>query len=166
MRSALLSLALVTLAATAAQASTSFPSAPLRQAGTLTCAVEPGMGLIVGSVRGTNCQFVSNRGGFVQSYAGRIERAGLDLGVTSGQAIAWRVMTPGGASRSGMLNAIFAGGSAEATLFGGPGTQLQFDQGGERVVLQPVHHSGQAGFSFALGSARMGLGATAPAIVR
>jgi hypothetical protein len=166
MRSTLISLAFVTLAATAAQANTSFPSAPMRQAGTLTCAVEPGMGLIVGSVRGTQCKFVSNRGGFVQSYAGRIERAGLDLGLTSGQAISWRVMTPGGASRSGMLNSIFAGPSAEATLFGGPGTQIQFDQGGDRVVLEPIGHSGQAGFSFALGNARMGLGATAPAVIR
>lgn len=166
MRATLSALALLALAAGAAEARTSFPLAPMAQAGTLTCAIEPGVGLVFGSTRGTRCTFVSNRGGFTQSYDGRIDRAGLDLGVTSGQTIAWRVMTPGGASRSGMLDGFFAGPSAEATLVGGPGTSIAFTVGGDRVVLEPVMHSGHAGFSFAVGEARFAIGASAPAIVR
>lgn len=167
MRSSLVALALATLAGTAAQAAApSFPAAPMRQAGTLTCTMEPGVGLVFGSTRATQCQFVSNRGGYSQTYSGRLDRAGLDLGVTSGQTIAWRVLTPGGASRSGMLNSIFAGPSAEATLLGGAGSQMSFDVRGERVVIEPIAYSGHAGFSFALGEARLGLGASAPAIIR
>jgi hypothetical protein len=170
MRTTLSAVALLVLAGTAAgssaNAATSFPTASMRQAGTLTCAVEPGVGLVFGSSRATRCEFVSNRGGFTQSYNGRIDRAGIDLGLTSGQTIAWRVLTPGGASRSGMLDGFFAGPSAEATLFGGPGSQVSFTVGGDRVVLQPTLYSGHAGFSFALGEARMAIGASAPAIVR
>lgn len=166
MRSTLAALALLALAGTAQAATNNFPFAPMRQAGTLTCSVEPGVGLVFGSTRATRCEFVSNRGGFTQSYNGRIDRAGLDLGLTSGQTIAWRVMTPGGASRSSMLDGFFAGPSAEATLFGGPGSQIAFTAGGDRVVMEPVMYSGHAGFSFAVGEARMSIGAAAPAIVR
>jgi hypothetical protein len=165
MRSTLIALLLSTVAVASAEAR-SFPNAPLRTAGTLTCAVEPSMGFVVGSTRGMACRFVSNRGGFVQSYSGRMDRIGLDLGMTSGQTISWRVLTPSGASRSSMIDGIFAGPSAEATLVGGLGTQMHFDVQGERVVLEPVGHSGQAGFSFAIGEARMGIAADAPAIVR
>ena len=165
MRSTLIALLLSTVAVASAEAR-SFPNAPLRTAGTLTCAVEPSMGFVVGSTRGMACRFVSNRGGFVQTYSGRMDRIGLDLGMTSGQTISWRVLTPGGASRSSMIDGIFAGPSAEATLVGGPGTQMHFDVQGERVVLEPVGHSGHAGFSFAIGEARMGIAADAPAIVR
>ena len=164
--SALAVLAIVGATTGAGAATGTFPFAPMRQAGTLTCAVDPGVGVVFGSTRATHCAFVSNRGGFTQSYGGRIDRAGLDLGLTGGQTIAWRVMTPGGASRSGMLDGFFAGPSAEATLFGGPGTQIAFTAGSDRVVLEPVMYSGHAGFSFALGEARMAIGASAPAIVR
>ena len=166
MRTTILALALSTLAVGAAEARTSFPSAPMRQAGMLTCDIEPGAGLVFGSTRGANCRFVSNRGGFVQPYGGRLDRAGIDLGVTTHQTITWRVMTPGGASRTDMLNGIFAGPSAEATLFGGAGTQVEFVVGADRVVLQPVRHSGQAGFNVAFGEARFGMGSTAPATIR
>lgn len=166
MRTFLSAIALATLAVTAVEARTSFPIAPMQTAGTLTCAIEPGVGFVVGSTRATRCTFVSNGGGFSQSYQGRLDRAGLDLGVTSGQTIGWSVMTPGGASRSGMLDGLFAGPSAEATLFGGPGTLVSFQTGGDRVMLQPAMHSGHAGFSFALGEGRMMIGAAAPAIVR
>ena len=166
MRATLAILALATVAATAAEARTSFPSAPMRQAGTLTCAVEPGVGLVFGSTRATDCRFVSNRGGFQQAYMGRLDRAGIDLGVSSHQQITWRVMTPGGASRSSMLNDVFSGPSGEATVFGGAGTQVMFDRGGNRVILQPIAHSGQAGFNLAVGEGRLGLGAAAPAVIR
>jgi hypothetical protein len=166
MRTAIIAIALSTLAAAAAEARTSFPSAPMRQAGMLTCDIEPGVGLVLGSTRGASCRFVSNRGGFVQPYGGRMDRAGLDLGVASPQSITWRVTTPGGASRTNMLNGMFVGPSAEATLFGGSGTQVSFGYGADRVVLEPVRQSGQAGFNFAVGEGRFDIGSTAPAIIR
>jgi hypothetical protein len=43
---------------------------------------------------------------------------------------------------------------------------MYFDVQGERVVLEPVAYSGHAGFSFAIGEARVGIAADAPAIVR
>ncbi len=166
MRTTIIALALSTLAVASAEAATSFPAKPMRQAGTLTCSIEPGVGLVFGSTRPTSCQFVSNRGGFVQPYGGQLDRAGLDLGIASAQSITWRVVTPGGASRTDMLNGMFTGPSAEATVFGGPGTQVSFEFGGDRVVLEPVAHSGQAGFNLAAGEGRLGIGSTAPAVIR
>lgn len=159
-------LALSTVGVVSAEAGTSFPAKPMRQAGMLTCAIEPGVGLVFGSTRGANCRFVSNRGGFAQPYGGRLDRAGLDLGVASEESITWRVVTPGGASRTNMLNGIFSGPSAEATLLGGAGTQVSFDLGGDRVVLERVSQSGQAGFNLAAGEGRFGIGSTAPATIR
>ena len=98
-----------------------------------------------------------NRGGFSQAYMGRMDRVGIDLGLASGQTMTWRVYTPGGASRSNMLSGTFVGSSAEATFVVGPGTQMLVDNAGERVALEPMTGSGQAGFSFAVGTAGLDL---------
>jgi hypothetical protein len=158
MRTALLAaLCLATLGSAADARTGSGSPAPMRQAGYLTCTLDPALGLVVGSTRGASCGFVSNRGSFSQAYMGRMDRVGIDLGLASGQTMTWRVYTPGGASRSNMLSGTFVGSSAEATFVVGPGTQMLVDNAGERVALEPMTGSGQAGFSFAVGTAGLDL---------
>jgi hypothetical protein len=167
MRTALLAALAVATLATAAEARTSFGQpAPLRQAGYLTCTMDPALGLVVGSTRGAACSFTSNRGGFAQAYQGRMDRVGIDLGLASGQTMTWRVYTPGGASRSNMLSGQFVGSSAEATFVVGPGTHILVNNAGERVALEPVGGSGQAGFSFAIGTAGLDLRPASFAMLR
>src|ERR671910_553833 len=101
---------------------------------------------IVGSTRAATCTYVSNYGRFSQVYAGRLSRVGFDVGLTSGQMISWRILTPGGRSRAHMLNGLYGGSSAEATLLVGPGSQYVYNDRGNRILIEPIGHSGQAGF--------------------
>ena len=105
-------LGLATLAASAAEARPLNKPAPLRQAGTLTCVTDPSLGFILGSTRAATCTYVSKYGRFSQVYAGRLSRVGFDVGLTSGQLISWKISTPGGRSRSNMLNGLYSGPSA------------------------------------------------------
>ena len=139
-------LGLATLAASGAEARPLNKPAPLRQAGTLTCVTDPSFGFIVGSTRAATCTYVSNYGRFSQVYAGRLSRVGFDVGLTSGQMISWRILTPGGRSRAHMLNGLYGGSSAEATLLVGPGSQYVYNDRGNRILIEPIGHSGQAGF--------------------
>lgn len=167
MRTALLAALAVVAISSAAEARTGHGGpAPLRQAGYLTCTMDPALGLVVGSTRGAQCSYVSNRGGFAQAYQGRMDRVGFDVGIASGQTMTWRVYTPGGASRSGMLSGGFVGSSAEATFVVGPGTQMLVNHAGERVALEPMTGSGQAGFSFAVGAAGLELRPASFAMLR
>lgn len=54
------------------------------QAGSLTCDVSAGLGLILGSQRQVYCTFTPALPGAVEVYTGSITRIGLDLGATAG----------------------------------------------------------------------------------
>jgi hypothetical protein len=85
-RSALLGAAFAGLAASAA-------SAQPFQAGVLACNVAPGFGVILGSSKDISCVFHRARGR-VEYYAGRIDRVGVDLGVTGPEQLSWAVVAP------------------------------------------------------------------------
>jgi hypothetical protein len=157
---------IATLAASTAEARPMHKPAPLRQAGTLTCVTDPSLGFIVGSTRAATCTYVSNRGRFSQVYAGRVSRVGFDVGLTSGQTMVWKISTPGGRSRSNMLNGLYGGSSAEATLLVGPGSQIVFNEQGQRMLIEPVAHSGQVGLGLAFGASALELSAASYALLR
>lgn len=158
MRTVLIAAVAAASLATVAQARTTYGEpAPLRQAGTLTCTMDPALGLVLGSTRGATCTYVSTSGRFSQAYQGRFDRVGFDVGISSAQVMTWNVYTPGGRSRSDMLSGMFGGSSAEATLIVGPGTHMLVSNDGERVALEPTVGSGQAGLTFAMGAAGLDL---------
>jgi hypothetical protein len=159
-------LGLASLAASGAEARPLNKPAPLRQAGTLTCVTDPSFGFIVGSTRAATCTYVSNYGRFSQVYAGRLSRVGFDVGLTSGQMISWRILTPGGRSRAHMLNGLYGGSSAEATLLVGPGSQYVYNDRGNRILIEPIGHSGQAGFGLGFGASALELSAASYALLR
>src|SRR5262245_36876611 len=67
---------------------------PVPGVGRLTCQIGPGIGVVVGSSRRTNCRFEPSNVGRVDSYSGRITRFGLDIGATAGGVMTWTVFSP------------------------------------------------------------------------
>src|SRR4029079_18864800 len=68
------------------------------RAGMLTCRTAPSLGLLIGSTQKLACKYKDN-GGWTQDYFGRMNRIGLDIGVTAGGIMAWGVIGSTGAIR-------------------------------------------------------------------
>lgn len=148
-------IALATLAAVAVFATQAEARAPLRQAGILTCNVDPAVGLVLGSARAVTCSYAFRdaHGRVVREiYTGRMTRSGVDVGVTSGQSVAWRVLTPGGRSHAGMLRGTFGGSSGDASVVVGAGTHGLVGKSGRPVALETVAGSGQVGVGIGFGA--------------
>src|SRR6516164_3362956 len=64
------------------------------QAGSLTCDVSAGIGLIIGSQRNVSCTFTPSSPGPIEYYTGTISKLGIDLGVTTGGVMVWLVFAP------------------------------------------------------------------------
>ncbi len=126
------------------------------QAGSLTCDVSAGIGLIVGSQRLVYCTFTPALPGPIETYTGSITRLGLDLGVTSGGVMIWVVYAP--TDRAvGALAGEYAGPSAEASFIAGLGANVLIGGSGNTVALQPVSVQGQTGVNLAAGIAGLEL---------
>jgi hypothetical protein len=120
------------------------------QAGSLTCDVSAGLGLIIGSQRTVYCTFTPSLPGPIETYTGSITRFGLDLGITSGGIMIWLVYAP--TSRPvGALAGTYAGASAEASFVAGLGANALIGGSDRTIALQPVALSGQAGVNLAAG---------------
>ncbi|WP_018184989.1 DUF992 domain-containing protein [Kaistia granuli] len=115
--------------------------------GVLTCRVAAGVGLIVGSRRSVSCEFHSNRG--VEFYSGRIDRIGLDVGVTRNSVIVWNVFEP--TRRHGDLSGRYTGATAQATIGVGLGANVLVGGGKNSVALQPLSVTAQTGLNLAAG---------------
>ena len=76
--------------------------------GMLTCRTSPSIGLIVGSTQSLSCQFRANNG-WTQNYVGRMNRIGLDIGITAGGVLAWAVLGSSSATKPGALTGRFVG---------------------------------------------------------
>src|SRR5437762_12903993 len=83
----------VTAAAFLLLASTAFAQAPVA-AGSLTCDVSAGFGVIIGSRRAVNCTFAPAQPGPVEFYTGTITKVGIDIGATSAGVLVWLVYAP------------------------------------------------------------------------
>ncbi|WEK50742.1 MAG: DUF992 domain-containing protein [Candidatus Kaistia colombiensis] len=115
--------------------------------GTLDCRVAPGVGFIVGSSKSLNCTFNSKRG--IEHYTGKINKLGLDVGITTGGQIVWAVLER--SKRHGDLSGTYAGATAEATAGVGLGANVLVGGGNSGISLQPLSISGQKGLDLAAG---------------
>lgn len=126
------------------------------QAGTLTCDISGGIGLIIGSQRTLNCTFQPAAPGPVEFYAGTLTKVGVDLGVTSGGVMVWLVYAP--TSRpAGALAGSYGGATAEASVVAGVGANVLLGGSNRTVELQPVSLQGQSGVNVAAGVAGIDL---------
>ena len=124
--------------------------------GMLTCRTSPSIGLIVGSSQRLACQFRSNTG-WTQDYVGRMNRIGLDIGVTAGGAMAWAVLGSSSAMQPGALTGRFVGASGEISVGVGAGANILVGGTAQSVSLQPLSLEGQVGLNLALGVAGLTL---------
>jgi hypothetical protein len=146
-----------TLAAAAALLSD--PSAAQAQsrieAGTLTCRMGPSVGALIASRQRLRCAFAT--GGRVENYSGTITRFGLDVGITAGGVMRWRVLARTRALGPGALAGNYVGASGDISLGVGVGANALVGGSRRSTVLQPVSVVGQVGVNLALGVAGLTL---------
>lgn len=120
------------------------------KAGTLTCDISAGIGLIVGSKKNVTCVFTPAQPGPREVYVGAINKFGLDVGATSGGEMMWSVFAPSN-KKFGALAGKYGGAGAEATVGAGLGANVLVGGSDRTVALQPVSVQGQTGLNLALG---------------
>jgi Protein of unknown function (DUF992) len=126
------------------------------QAGSLTCDVSAGIGLIIGSQRNVSCTFTPSVPGPIEYYTGTISKLGIDIGVTTGGVMVWAVWAP--TSRPvGALAGTYAGGAAEASVVAGIGANALIGGSNRTIALQPFSVQGQVGLNVAAGVAGLDL---------
>jgi hypothetical protein len=124
--------------------------------GVLSCTVEGGIGLILGSSKDMSCKFDPANGGKVQRYSGHVGKLGLDIGVTNESYITWQVIASGDL-KPGSLEGSYAGASAQATAGVGLGANALVGGSDKQITLQPLSVQGQTGLNVALGIGTMKL---------
>jgi Protein of unknown function (DUF992) len=123
--------------------------------GTLNCAVEGGVGLLVGSRRNMTCTFYPSSG-HRERYTGRITRVGVDVGFTRKALLSWAVFAPG-KLRAGSLAGRYGGVSAKATVGVGLGANVLVGGLRDTIALQPLSVQTQTGLNLAAGVAGLRL---------
>ncbi len=123
------------------------------KAGTLSCDVSGGIGLIIGSQKTMACRFEPVAPGWVpEAYDGSIDKLGVDLGVTTGAQMVWAVFSAGSPA-PGALAGDYAGATAEATFAVGLGANVLVGGSHRTIALQPLSITGQTGLNVAAGIA-------------
>src|SRR3974390_2073684 len=137
--------------------SPSFAQAPQGQkVGTLTCRLSPSIGLIIGSQQRMACRFVPD-GGSPESYAGVLNRLGLDIGISAGGVLVWAVFASTATPRPGALAGVYAGASGAIGVGLGVGANVLFGGSGNTISLQPISLQGSVSLNLALGVAGLTL---------
>jgi hypothetical protein len=124
--------------------------------GMLTCRTSASVGLIVGSTQRLACQFKSNSGS-TQNYVGRMNRIGLDIGITAGGVMGWAVLGSSSAAQPGALTGRFVGASGDISVGVGAGANILIGGTAQSISLQPLSVEGQVGVNLALGVAGLTL---------
>lgn len=148
--------ALAVIAATAVPALAQAQAPDRTKAGTLTCDISAGIGLIVTSKKELTCMFTPSVPGPKEVYVGSISKFGLDVGATAGGEMVWAVYAPS-TRKFGALAGNYAGASGEATVGAGLGANVLVGGSNRTVTLQPVSLQGQAGLNLAVGVASLEL---------
>jgi hypothetical protein len=145
------SMVFLSAAALAASAAFAAPASAQARVGFLHCAVAPGAGMVITSVRALDCTFTPSAPGPIERYVGTITRYGVDLGVTGPGDIDWGVLAPTAILGPGALAGSYGGIGAVATLGVGGGAALLTGGNGLTTSLQPLSVHGQSGANVAGG---------------
>ena len=125
-------------------------AAPTAQVGRLSCDVEKGIGLIITSSKDITCKFM-RKGMKTETYHGKIDKFGLDIGFTERTHIEWLVFTASGHEvTKHSLAGTYVGASAEATLGLGLGGNLLVGGSDKAYTLQPFSIQGQTGLNYSI----------------
>ena len=140
------------LAAVAVVAAVASPAPTMAQgervkAGTLTCDISGGIGLIIASKKDVTCMFTPSQPGPREVYTGGIDKFGLDLGATAGGEMVWAVYAPT-TRRFGALAGRY-GCERGSDGRRRSGANVLIGGSNRTVTLQPVSVQGQAGLNVA-----------------
>lgn len=125
--------------------------------GVLNCQIAGGFGFIFGSSREINCVF-QGANGVTESYSGRINNFGVDIGYRSEGVMIWGVFAPSAdVAQPGALAGTYAGVGAQAALGLGVGGRILVGGLRDSIALQPFSIEGVAGFNIAAGIASLRL---------
>lgn len=114
--------------------------------GTLSCNVEKGWGLIIGSSKSADCVFTASNGKKTR-YDANITKIGIDVGYTDNKNIAWVVFSLEGDDAN--LAGSYIGLNAEASVGVGVGANALIGGLNHNFALQPVSLQGQTGLNVA-----------------
>lgn len=127
------------------------------QVGRLSCDVEAGFGLILGSSKDMTCTF-TRKGHKAEVYSGTISKVGLDVGITGKTHIEWLVFA---AAKTPItkraLAGTYVGGSGEATFGVGLGANWLVGGSKKSFALQPWSVQAQVGLNASLALAGLTL---------
>ena len=150
----LLTLTIATLALMAPIATAS--AAPPVRAGILQCQGGQNVGFVVGSVTSLECVFRSE-GRRPEPYIAKVQRIGLDLGVTEQTQLSWAVNAPNSRLGRGELAGSYGGVGANASIGIGGGGNFLVGGPANAYALQPLSVQGQTGLNVAAGIAGLEL---------
>src|SRR3954468_18369666 len=150
----LLTLTIASLSLLAPIAS-AFAAPPVR-AGVLQCKESQTVGLVCGSV--TSLEYVfRSEGRRPEPYLAKVQRIGLDLGVTEQTQLSWAVNAPNSRLGRGELAGSYGGVGANASIGIGGGGNFLVGGPANAYALQPISLQGQTGLNVAAGVAGLEL---------
>lgn len=119
--------------------------------GVLSCEVEGGVGLLLGSSKAVTCNF-QHADGSVENYTGKSSKIGLDIGVTGTTYLSWLVFTPiGNEVGQHALAGQYVGISAAGALGIGLGANALIGGFDKKIGLQPLSVEAGSGVNLAVG---------------
>jgi hypothetical protein len=125
--------------------------------GTLTCNVSSGVGLLFGSTKQLGCLLVRSDG-TAETYDGRINRFGIDIGFTKAMHVAWHVYSLDEKAPVGVLAGNYGGTQASIAVGGTAGSNALYGGANNAIILTSVVvQGGSNGLNFADGIAEMSL---------
>ncbi|QND51402.1 DUF992 domain-containing protein [Phyllobacterium sp. 628] len=133
---------------------------PKTRLGTLSCTVDGGVGMLIGSSKAVQCNFNRNNGK-VERYAGRIGKLGVDIGITKKSYLQWIVYTAAGnRPGDGALAGNYVGVTAGASVGVGLGANALVGGTSKNFGLQPFSAEATQGLNVAAGATQLTLRAT------
>ena len=133
-------------------------SAQRVKSGLLTCHVDAGVGLVLGSNKTMTCNYrPGNNAAETQYYTGTLKKVGLDIGFTDKSVISWVVLAATHDIPTGSLSGVYRGASAEASVGVGLGANALVGGNQSSYVLQPFSGQTQTGLNLAVGIASLEL---------
>jgi len=127
------------------------------QVGRLSCTVDAGVGLIIGSQKDMTCKFI-RKGHKTETYEGTIRKFGLDIGFTDQTRIEWLVFSGSTTDvKRRSLAGTYVGGSSEATIGVGLGSNWLIGGSKRGFALQPWSIQAQTGLNLSVAFAGLTL---------
>ncbi len=127
--------------------------------GLLTCDIEGGVGLILGSRKDLTCVFQYGNNRLPDDlYTGTVKKLGLDVGVTARAVVKWVVLgASSDAAAPGSLAGNYVGVSATASAGVGLGANALIGGSNNAIILQPFSIEGSEGVNLAVGFSKFSL---------